>query len=625
MAMPTPMPPGMGGFRRGPRPQLTEEEKKAMPKLTWPLVKRVLEWMAPYKWKFLLVLVCIAVSGALGVLPSILTGRMIDQGLYNGDIPMLIRLALLSFGVLILSQLISAGETMLTTWIGQFITYDMRNRMYRHLQKMGHRFFTSNYQGDIITRMTEDIGGVQSVITHTFLNMFSHFATVVIVTITLFQKNWVLALVGVSLVPFSIIPTRAVGKKRWKIADETQQQRDKSNQILHESLSVSGQLLVKLFTNEDKEYEDYKQINLRAAKLAIKDRLVGLWFWRTLAVFRSMGPLFIYVVAGLLMYRFGNLNLSVGDVTVIVSLLNKLYHPVDQLLNIQSDVMRSMALFSRIFEYFDLKPDVVSPENGYLPQQVRGDVEFDGVAFSYSADKPLLRELSFKAPAGHSIAIVGASGSGKSTTVNLIPRLFDVDRGRVLVDGVDVREWDLTALRRQIGVVTQETYLFNDTVRANLLYAKWDATEEEMIRACQDANIHDFIMSLPDGYDTQVGNRGFKLSGGEKQRISIARAILKNPRILILDEATSSLDSISESMIQQAIDPLLRGRTSIVIAHRLTTILAADEILVVDNGKIAERGKHQELVEKNGVYRQLYETQFRYALDDYERRKAENV
>ncbi len=623
MAMPPSPPPQGGGFRRGPRRELTPEEKKAMPKLTWPLIKRVLSWMVPYKWKFALVLVCIVISGALGVLPSILTGQMIDQGLYGGDVSMLIKLALLSFGVLIISQLVSAGETMLTTWIGQYITFDMRNRMYRHLQKMGHRFFTSNYQGDIITRMTEDIGGVQSVITHTFLNVFSNFATVIIVAITLFQKNWVLALVGAALVPFSIFPTRAVGKKRWKIADETQQQRDKSNQILHESLSVSGQLLVKLFTNEDKEYEDYKQINKKAAKLAIKERLVGLWFWRTLAVFRSMGPLLIYVAAGLLMYRFGMPDLSVGDVTVMVTLLNRLYHPVDQLLNIQADVMRSMALFSRIFEYFDMKPDVVSPENGYLPQEVRGDVAFEGVFFSYSPEKPLLRDLTFRADAGKTIAIVGASGSGKSTTVNLIPRLFDVDEGKVLVDGVDVRDWDLTALRKQIGMVTQETYLFNDTVRANLLYAKWDATEEELIKACQDANIHDFIMSLPEGYDTQVGNRGFKLSGGEKQRISIARAILKNPKILVLDEATSSLDSISESLIQDAISPLLDGRTSIVIAHRLTTILAADEILVVDQGKIVERGTHAQLVEQNGVYRQLYETQFRYALDDYEKRKNE--
>ncbi len=624
MAMPPSPPPG-GGFRRGPHRELTPEEKKQLPKLTWPFLKRILSWMVPYKWHFLLVLICITASGLLGVLPSILTGKMIDLGLYGGDLPLLIKLALVSFLVLILSNVISAGEMLLTAWIGQFITYDMRNKMYAHLQKMGHRFFTSNYQGDIITRMTEDIGGVQAVISQTFLNLFSNLATVVIVLITLFKENWILALVGVAIVPFCVLPTRAVGKKRWAIADETQKQRDQSNQILHESLSVSGQLLVKLFTNEQKEYEDYRAVNYKTARLAIKERLVGLWFWRTLNVLRNMGPLLIYVAAGLIMYRLGNAELTVGDVTIMVALVNKLYHPVDQLLNIQSDVMRSMALFNRIFEYFDLKPDVENPANGHQPQEVAGDVAFEEVTFAYSKEKELLQQVTFRADAGKTIAIVGASGSGKSTLVNLIPRLFDTDSGRVLLDGVDVREWDLTALRKQIGMVTQETYLFNDTVRANLLYAKWDATEEELIAACKDANIHDFIMSLPDGYDTEVGNRGFKLSGGEKQRISIARAILKNPKVLILDEATSSLDSISESLIQEAISPLLQGRTSIVIAHRLTTILAADEILVLDHGKIVERGKHADLVEQNGVYRQLYETQFRYALDDYEQRKKNEI
>ena len=352
---------------------------------------------------------------------------------------------------------------------------------------------------------------------------------------------------------------------------------------------------------------------------------MGIWFWRVLHVLRGMGPLLIYVAAGILMYRVGNGNLTVGDVTVIVALMGRLYQPIDQLLNIQVDVIRSMALFTRIFEYFDLKPAVANPENGHAPKAVRGEVAFEEVSFAYTKEMPLLEKVSFRADAGKTIAIVGASGSGKSTLVNLIPRLFDAEQGAVLLDGVDVRKWDLTALRRQIASVTQETYLFNGTVRANLLYAKADATQEELEQACRDANIHDFIMTLPQGYDTEVGNRGFKLSGGEKQRISIARAILKDPKVLILDEATSSLDSISENLIQEAIGPLLKGRTSIVIAHRLTTILSADEILVMEHGKIVERGSHEELVEKSGVYRELYETQFRRALDDYERRRQEEI
>ncbi len=609
----------MGPHRHGPHMELTKDEKKNMPKITPALLKRMLAWMKPYRFQFLLVLVFIAVSGVLSIVPSLLTGQMIDEGLYHKDVPLLVKLALLSLAVLVGSSLISAGEVYLTTWIGQHITYDMRNKMYAHLQKMDHRFFTANLQGDIITRMTEDIGGVQSVLTSTFLNIFSNSATVVIVMVAIFEKSWILGLVGMAIVPFLVLPTRSVGKRRWKVADQTQKQRDKSNQILHETLSVSGQLLVKLFTNEEREYEAYRKVNKEATRLAIKERLMGMWFWRLMHILRGMGPLLIYVVAGMLMVK--NDQITVGDVTVIVALFNKLYHPIDQLLNVQVDVIRSMALFTRIFEYFDLKPAVADVPDGYAPEQVKGDVAFKNVSFSYTDEIPLLEGIDFSADAGKTIAIVGASGGGKSTLVNLIPRLFDVLGGEVSLDGVDVRKWQLKALRRNIAVVTQETYLFNDTVRANLLYAKPEASQEELEQACRDANIHDFIISLPQGYDTEVGNRGFKLSGGEKQRLSIARAILKDPKVLILDEATSSLDSISESLIQQAIGPLLEGRTAIVIAHRLTTILAADQILVMEKGKIVERGRHEELVENNGVYRELYETQFRYALDDYERRK----
>lgn len=621
MAPPFPGPGGRGPGGRGPRQALTAEEKKNMPKITLAFLKRILVWLKPYKLQLFLVLLCIAVAGVLAIVPSLLTGRMIDEGLYNKDVPLLIKLALLSLAVLVSSSLVSIGEVYLTTWIGQHITYDMRNKMYAHLQKMDHRFFTANLQGDIITRMTEDIGGVQAVLSSTFLNVFSNVATVVIVLVTLFQKSWILALTGIAIVPFLLLPTRSVGKRRWMVAEQTQKQRDKSNQILHETLSVSGQLLVKLFTNEEMEYEAYRKVNKETTRLAIKERLMGMWFWRSMHVLRGMGPLLIYVIAGILMVK--NDAITVGDVTVMVALLNRLYQPIDQLLNVQVDVIRSMALFTRIFEYFDLKPAVEDAPDGYAPAQVKGDIAFEDVSFSYSADMPLLEGVNFRADAGKTIAIVGASGGGKSTLVNLIPRLFDVVSGSVLVDGVDVRKWQMKALRRNIAVVTQETYLFNDTVRANLLYAKPDASQEELEQACRDANIHDFIAGLPQGYDTEVGNRGFKLSGGEKQRLSIARAILKDPKILILDEATSSLDSISESLIQQAIGPLLQGRTAIVIAHRLTTILAADEILVMKNGKIVERGRHEDLVENDGVYRELYETQFRYALDDYERRKQE--
>jgi len=332
-------------------------------------------------------------------------------------------------------------------------------------------------------------------------------------------------------------------------------------------------------------------------------------------MFTQLGPLLIYFAGGWFIIRHVDSALTVGTITATVALINRLYRPVESLLNLQVDFTRSLALFTRIFDYFDMEVSIKNPENGQKPPVKEGDVRYEHVAFSYSPDKPLLTDVDFTVPAGQMYAIVGPSGSGKSTVVNLIPRLYDVCAGRVTVAGVDVRDFDLDYLRSCVGVVTQDTYLFNGTIRENLLYAKPDATEAELEAACRAASIHDFIVNQPQGYDTEVGNRGLKLSGGEKQRISIARVILKDPQILILDEATSALDSISENAIQDALETLMQGRTSLVIAHRLSTILKADRILVVANGTIAESGGHEELLQRGGIYRELYETQFRAALD----------
>ena len=613
--------PGVGsglpyGGRRAIGRTLTDEEKKNMPKITKAFVKRILSYLAPYKWKLCIVFITIVLSSALGVLPSMLTGKMIDEGLYKGDIPLLVKLILAALGVLILSNLISVIETYVNSWVSQHISFDMRNQMYAHLQKMPQSFFTANQQGDIITRMTSDISGVQSVISGTMTSIFSNVCTIVITAIALFQKNLLLAAVGLVMVPLMSIPTVSVGKKRWKIASLAQEQHDKMNQHLNETLSVSGQQLTKLFTKEKQQYNDYVEVNRKNAELTIRERMAGMWFWRAMSIFTGMGPLLIYLVGGLIMVHSKNSTLTVGDITVVVTLLNRLYRPVDQLFGIQVDVVRSMALFERLFEYYDMEPEIKSPENPVTPAKTEGVVEFCNVSFQYTPEREILKNVSFKIPLGKTVAIVGASGAGKSTVASLIPRLYDVCEGSVTFDGVDVRELELEYLRKNIGVVTQESYLFNASVRENLLFAKSDATDEEIITACKKANIHDFIISLPDGYDTLVGNRGFKLSGGEKQRVSIARAMLKNPAMLILDEATSSLDSISEHAIQQAITPLLAGRTSLVIAHRLSTVMMADEIIVLDGGKIVERGTHNELLQNSGVYKQLYETQFLTVLNE---------
>ena len=603
-----------GHFSRG---FMTEEEKANQPKVTGALLKRVFSYLKPYSGKLLLVLLCIAAASFCSLLPSILTGKIIDEGLTQRNLGALVKYIVLSLAVTLGANLIGVVESYINTWIAQHITYDMRNQMYGHLQKMSQRFFTTSRQGDVITRMTSDIDGVQQVITNTFTSILSNVITLIIAMVAMFRKNWVLALIGMVIVPLFTIPTRRAGRTRWKFANESQACNDEINGILNETLSVSGQLLSKLFGREQYEYRRYEEANSRMIRLNIREGMAGRWFRVILSTFTSIGPMLIYLVGGILMIRY-NQDLTIGDITVLVALLGRMYMPVNSLLNIQVDWMRAMALFSRIFDYFDIPVEIDNAPDAVIPDRVEGNVVFDHVYFGYEKDRPVLKDVSFELKAGHSIAIVGPSGSGKSTIINLIPRLYDVDEGRVTFDGIDVRKLDLGFLRAQVGVVSQETYLFNGTIRENLLYAKADATEAEMEAALKKANIWDFVQNQPEGLDAMVGNRGLKLSGGEKQRLSIARVLLKDPTIFIFDEATSALDSISEQRIQEAIDPIIRSHTSILIAHRLSTILAADEILVVKDGRIVERGTHQALVNQGGVYTELYETQFSKALQPQE-------
>ena len=603
----------MGGM--GPRGFLTEEEKKNRPKVTKGLIIRILGYLKPYWKQFFLVFITILVAAVVGLLPSIITGKIVDEALVGKDLAMLIKLLVLAFLTMTLSRVIGVAESYINSWISQRIIFDMRGQMYDHLQHMPHAFFTTEKQGDIITRMNTDISGVSSVISGTLSSIVSNVATVVTTLVALLTMSWQLALVGILVIPLLILPTRRVGETRYKLLSEGQEKRDEMNQLVNENLSVSGSLLIKLFTREEKEFERFQKVNEEVTRNSLKEARSGRWFSVVMGMFTQLGPLLIYFAGGLFIIKNWDPSLTVGTITATVSLINRLYRPVESLLNLQVDFTRSLALFSRIFDYFDREVSIKSPENGQKPEVANQDIRFDHVAFSYLPEKPLLTDINFEVPGGKMVAIVGPSGSGKSTLVNLIPRLYDVQGGRVLLAGVDVRDFDLAWLRSQIGVVTQDTYLFNGTIRENLLYAKEDASPAEMEAACRAANIHDFIMAQPEGYDTVVGNRGLKLSGGEKQRISIARVILKDPKILILDEATSALDSISEAAIQEALEHLMKGRTSLVIAHRLSTILKADNILVVKDGVIAETGSHESLLAKEGIYRELYETQFRKVLD----------
>ncbi|MBQ3211485.1 MAG: ABC transporter ATP-binding protein [Oscillospiraceae bacterium] len=605
---------GPGG-RLGPRGFLTEEEKANMPKVTKELLLRILSYLKPYWLQFLLVFAAILLSAAVGLLPSIITGRIVDEALVGRNMELLIQLLLMAFVTLAVSEVIGVLESYINAWISQRIIFDMKNEMYDHLQHMPHSFFTSEKQGDIITRMNTDISGVSSVISGTLTSIVSNLATVVTTLVALFSMSWQLAIVGIIVIPLLILPTKSVGQTRWQLLNESQAKNDEMNQLINETLSVSGSLLVKLFTRERKEYRRFVQVNEEVTQLALKEQRSGKWFRVVMGMFTQIGPLLIYFAGGLLIIRNLDNSLTVGTITATVALINRLYRPVQSLLNLHVDFTRSMALFTRIFDYFDKENPIKTKTAGLRPNMKKAQIDFEHVAFSYQEDKPLLTDIHFTVPGGQMFAIVGPSGSGKSTVVNLIPRLYDVQSGKVSVAGADVRDIDLRYLRSAIGVVTQDSYLFNGTILDNLLYANEKASMDEVIAACKTANIYDFIQNQPEGFDTVVGNRGLKLSGGEKQRLSIARVILKNPKILILDEATSALDSISESSIQDALEYMMEGRTSIVIAHRLSTILKADRILVVKDGVIAEQGTHDELLEKDGVYRELYETQFRQILE----------
>ena len=619
-----PPPAGMRGPMRlpgGPRGFLTDAEKLNKPKLTKELLLRITGYLKPYKWYFLLVFLALCISAVLGLFPSIITGQIVDSIVSdNRNVAMLLKLVILAFVVLSLSQIISVLEQYINSWISQRIIYDMRNEMYDHLQHMAHSFFTNEKQGDIITRMNSDINGVSSVVSGTLTSLVSNILTVGVSVFYLFYTDWRLAIVGLIVLPLLILPTRSVGKRRWELVSEAQEKHDEMNQHVNETLSVSGSMLVKLFSKEKTEYEKFKHINGEVTKTTIKEQRAGSWFHVCLGMFIQIAPLLIYFVGGFLIIGGVDTKLTVGDITIVVALVNRLYQPVRSLLDLHVNFVRSLALFMRIFEYLDRKCDIENPENPIKPDLENSSVELSDVKFYYEKEKPVLKGVSFFVPNGKMYAIVGTSGAGKSTIIGLIPRLYDTLEGSVKIAGEDVRNFDLTYLRSNIGIVTQDTYLFNGTILENLLYAKPDASMEEIENACKVANIYDFIVSLPEKWNTIVGNRGLKLSGGEKQRVSIARVILKNPKILILDEATSSLDSISESLIQSALNNVMIGRTSIVIAHRLSTVMAADKIMLLEKGVITQTGTHDELLEISEGYRELYETQFRRVID-YENNK----
>ena len=577
-------------------------------KMTKELLLRIGQYYLPYWKRLALMIAAVLISSALGLVPPILTANIIDQALPQKSMSLLALLTIASFVATMGAALIRVGEMYLNTWVSKHIIYDMKNKMYNHLQYMSIRFFSQTKSGDIITRLNSDIDGIERVFSGTLLSIMRDAFVLGLTAVTLFTLNWKLAILALVIPPLFVSPTKKVGQARWRIASQIQKKLADLNSQIQETLNISGNMLIKISTRENQEYQRFKETNKDITSLQIYESVVGRWFQMVVQAFTTLGPNLIYFYGGYLYFQG---ELSVGTIVAFVALLNRLYRPVGQLSNIHIDIARSMALFERIFEYLDMDHEIKDSPNAIAMPAVQGEVEFEHVYFSYTADQETLKDISFRVEPGQLTALVGLSGSGKTTITYLISRLYLPHSGVIRVDGQDIRDVTLESLRSQIGVVTQDTYVFNATIKENLRYSKEDATDDELVEASKVANIHDFIMELPEGYDTLVGERGTRLSGGEKQRLSIARAILKDPRILIFDEATSSLDSVSEVLIQEAIDPLLKGRTSIVIAHRLSTIMAADQILVLDEGQVVESGTHDQLVTHGGLYQTLYQKQFK--------------
>jgi ATP-binding cassette, subfamily B, bacterial len=562
---------------------------------------RIGRLFAPYKLRLGAMLLLIVVSAGLGVLPAFLLKRVLESIGHN-DTTALSYAAGGMIAIAVVTGALGVLQTLLSNQVGQRVMHDLRAAVFRHLQRLSLAFFTGTRTGEVQSRISNDIGGVQNVVTNTATSIASNVTTVVATMIGMLVLNWVLALFAFALIPFFVLLTRRVGNERRRIAKTTQETLADISSLVQESLSVSGILLGKTMGRGDELADRFESESRLLADLEVRQRMAGRWVMASIQTTFAVMPAAVYWFGGLALAH-GSTAISIPVLVSFTTLQTRLFFPVGSLLGVGLDVQTSLALFDRIFEYLDHRVDIEEKPDALVTGR-SGDVAFDHVWFRY-AQEWTLHDVSFEVPAGSKTALVGETGSGKTTLGYLTARLYDVTRGSVSIDGVDVRDLTFTALSDLVGVVSQETYLFHASIRDNLRFAKSDATDEEIERASQAARIHHVIAALPDGYDTIVGERGYRFSGGEKQRIAIARTILRNPPILVLDEATSSLDTETERLVQEALDGLAEGRTTISIAHRLSTIRDADQIVVLDHGRVVEIGRHDELVRAGGRYAAL--------------------
>jgi len=582
------------------------EKPKVRRRINW---KRMGALFAPYWRQQATVLACIVVVAGLGLVPGFVTARIIDVTIPDRNLAELG----IDVGIILGSALFSAGvgvlQGYLNSVVGEGIMRDIRTSLVAHLHRMPLQFFTGTKTGEIMNRVSNDVDNVDNVVTGTLTTIVTNVVLIATTLIAMFLWNWRLALLSIIIVPLMVFPLGPVGRRMYQIRKKTREKRDEIESITQETLSISGITLIKSFAREAYERARFYGAGTRLMQLEVDLAMVGRWFLASVTAMVVVGPALIWFGGGWMAIAG---SLKIGVIVAFVSFIQgRLYGPAAALAGIQVQIVSALAVFERIFDYLDMTPEEYDPPGSIALPGVNGDIRFDNVVFSYDGSRTILDDISFHVRPGEVAAFVGPSGAGKTTITALVPRFYDPQGGSVMVDGHDIRNVKLDSLRRHIGIVTQETYLFHDTVANNLRYGKPDATDLEIEAAARAANIADFIGALPDGYQTVVGERGHKLSGGERQRLAIARVLLKDPRILILDEATSSLDYENEAAIQKALDIVLRGRTSLVIAHRLSTVLAADVIFVVDEGRIVESGRHATLLARGGLYTRLYRTQFR--------------